>query len=167
MKKLPENCEGGCSCGHVRYRISSDPYVVHCCHCSYCQKQTGTAFALNALFKSEYVTLTEGEVDEIMTPSPSGKGQLIARCPKCKVAVWSNYYMGGIKQGIRFIRVGTMDNPELLPPDVHIYTVSKQPWVNLSNESSVYETFYKFEDVWSAEDNVTLKQLLAEARENG
>lgn len=160
MNKITDSCEGGCSCGHVRYEISTDPLIAHCCHCSFCQRQTGTAFAVNALFEADKVSMLQGEVDEIMTPSPSGQGQNIVRCPKCKTALWSNYYMGGIKGGIRFIRVGTLDNPELLPPDVHIFTVSKQSWVNLSNEDKVYETFYKYNEIWSEENNLIRKNLL-------
>jgi len=165
MKQKSNSCEGGCSCGQVRYKIFAVPLIVHCCHCSFCQRQTGAAFALNALFEADKVSLIKGEVDETMTPSPSGKGQNIARCPDCKTAVWSHYDMGGIKQGIRFIRVGTLDNPEILPPDVHIYTVSKLPWVNLSNEKNVYKEFYNFKEVWSEEHNNLRVQLLKKAAE--
>jgi len=76
-----DNCEGGCTCGHVRYKIVSDPLIVHCCHCRWCQRQTGAAFALNALFEADHVKLLQGEVAELTVDSPSGKGQKIARCP--------------------------------------------------------------------------------------
>ena len=105
--------------------------IVHCCHCRWCQRQTGSAFAINALVEADNVEVTAGDVDEVATASPSGKGQTIARCPKCHVAVWSNYYMNGLKDLIRFVRVGTLDNPDAMPPDVHIFTESKQPWVVL------------------------------------
>jgi len=156
--------EGGCSCGKVRYEIHDDPLIVHCCHCSYCQRQTGTAFALNALFEADKVKVKQGSIEEISTPSPSGKGQTIARCPDCKTAVWSNYDMGGIKKRIRFIRVGTLDNPEKMPPDVHIFTASKQKWVNLSQEKNVCEIYYKYSEVWSEENNAIRKQLMASSR---
>jgi hypothetical protein len=152
---------GGCSCGHVRYQLKSEPLIVHCCHCRVCQRQTGTAFALNALFEANHVTLIQGEVSEEMVDSPSGKGQKIARCPKCKVAVWSNYYMGGIKDGIRFIRVGTLDEPDLLPPDVHIFTVSKQPWVVLPKDDLAVDVFYDYETVWSKQNFERRNELLA------
>ncbi len=152
--------EGGCTCGHVRYRVAAEPLVVHCCHCRMCQRQSGTAFALNALFEANHVVLLQGEVDEKMVDSPSGRGQTIARCPKCRVAVWSNYYMGGIKEMIRFIRVGTLDNPDTLPPDVHIFTESKQPWVVLPKDDQAVEVFYDFEQVWSHKNNQRRKELL-------
>jgi len=123
--------DGGCACGHVRYRIKSQPLIVHCCHCSWCQRQNGSAFAVNALIETDRVELLQGDVAEVTVPSRSGKGQRIARCPNCQVAVWSHYLIlsGGIGDAFRFIRVGTLDDPGSMPPDVHIYTSSKQPWV--------------------------------------
>ncbi len=161
MTKQAEHIQGGCSCGHVRYEIISEPLIVHCCHCRYCQRQTGAAFALNALFQSEYVELLSGTVNEITVPSPSGKGQTIARCPKCEVALWSNYFMGGIKEKIRFIRVGTLDNPEQFPPDVHIFTSTKQPWVDLSQSKHVVDVFYDYETTWTKENLAIRDKLLS------
>ncbi len=155
------NSEGGCSCGHVRYKIVSEPLVVHCCHCSVCQCQTGSAFVINALFEASHVELIQGSVVEKVAPSPSGKGQNIARCSECSVAVWSNYYMGGIQDGIRFIRVGTMDNPNLLPPDVHIFTTTKQDWVILPEDDLAVDVFYDYEQVWSKKCNDRRKELLS------
>ncbi|WP_417494237.1 GFA family protein [Maricaulis sp.] len=155
--------EGGCSCGHVRYRILAEPLIVHCCHCRWCQRQTGAAFAVNALFEAEHVELVAGDVLEIVMPSPSGRGQKIARCPKCQVAVWSNYYMGGIKDGIRFLRVGTLDEPDRLPPDVHIFTTSKQPWLTLPSEAHVVDEFYDFATTWSQANQERRNALLATA----
>ena len=157
--------EGGCTCGHVRYKLNAKPLIVHCCHCSWCQRQSGSAFAVNALFVAENVELLEGQVLEITMPTPSGNGQKIARCPKCQVAVWSNYYMAGIKEGIRFIRVGTLDEPDLLPPDVHIFTKSKQSWVILPPGDFAVETFYDYETTWSPENLARRKTLLAAAKE--
>ena len=161
MTSQTDTFEGGCTCGHVRYKTVSKPLIVHCCHCRWCQRQTGTAFALNALYESEHVELVQGDVSEITVSSPSGKGQKIARCPKCKTAVWSNYYMGGIKDLIRFIRVGTLDDPDRLPPDIHIYTTSKQPWVILPPGSRVVDGFYNIEKTWTNESLERRKALLA------
>jgi hypothetical protein len=144
-----EHFDGGCTCGHVRYRMSSRPMFVHCCHCRWCQRQTGTAFALNALIEADRVQLLEGDVELVAVPSPSGKGQKIWRCPTCRIAVWSNY--GGAGDAVRFIRVGTLDNPDAFPPDIHIHTSSKQPWVVLPKGVPTFETSYKLADVWPKE----------------
>ena len=74
----------------------------------------GTAHALNALYEADQVVHTAGEPEIVRTPSASGKGQMVARCPTCRVAVWSNYPQAG--PAIRFVRVGTMDNPDACPP---------------------------------------------------
>ncbi|MEE9334028.1 MAG: GFA family protein [Granulosicoccaceae bacterium] len=119
--------KGGCTCGKVRYQINTEPMIVHGCHCRGCQKNSGSAFAINAVYEADRVKLTSGEVDTISVPTPSGTGQDITRCSACKVALWSNYNMGGLREHVRFVRVGTLDNPDQLPPDVHIFTASKQP----------------------------------------
>lgn len=106
---------------------------------------------MNALYEADRVELLQGEVDEIEVPSPSGKGQVIARCPNCRVAVWSNYYMAGLKERVRFVRVGSLDNPDRLPPDVHIYTSTKQPWVVLPPNDLAVEEFYDIASTYSPE----------------
>ena len=138
--------EGGCTCGHVRYRLTSAPLYVHCCHCRWCQRETGTAFALNALIESDRVELLAGEVVPVDTPSNSGKGQRIWRCPRCQVAVWSNY--AGAGEAIRFVRVGTLDHPDCCPPDIHIYTSSKQSWVLLPPGTPAVPEYYRASEHW-------------------
>ena len=119
--------EGGCDCRQVRYRIETRPLVVHCCHCRWCQRESGASFALNAMIESDRVTLLAGAPEIVDTPSASGLGQKIARCPCCRIALWSHY--AGSGPVIAFVRVGTLDQPDRLPPDIHIFTASKQPWV--------------------------------------
>ena len=138
--------DGGCTCRYLRYRMSTKPLFVHCCHCRWCQRETGTAFALNALIEADRVQLLHGEVDTVGTPSASGKGQRISRCPKCRIAVWSNY--GGSGDLVRFVRIGTLDEPDRLPPDIHIYTASKQPWVALPASTPAVEEYYQASKYW-------------------
>ena len=137
--------EGGCACGKVRYRLASEPIVVHCCHCTWCQRESGTAFALNAVIEAERVELIGEPPERVDTPSASGKGQAIFRCPDCKVAVWSHYAGAGPKAN--FIRVGTLDHPARCPPDVHIFTASKQSWVVLPQGAEAFAVFYSGKDV--------------------
>lgn len=120
--------EGGCTCRAVRYRMTDSPLFVHCCHCTWCQRETGTAFALNALIEAEKVVVLSGEPEMIHTPSASGDGQEIVRCPDCKVALWSHY---GGNLLAKFVRVGTLDEPNHCPPDIHIFTSTRQDWVVL------------------------------------
>ena len=155
--------QGGCTCGHVRYQISSDPLIVHACHCRGCQQNSGSAFAINALYEADRVVLLAGEVEKITVPTPSGTGQDITRCAKCKVAVWSHYNMGGLRERIKFLRVGTLDNPDQMPPDVHIYTCSKQPWVVLPKADQSVDEFYEYDQTWSAQSRARLAKLKAAA----
>jgi hypothetical protein len=138
--------DGRCTCGHVRYRMTSAPLFVHCCHCRWCQRETGASFALNALIEAERVQLLRGDVEVVDTPSNSGKGQRISRCPKCRIALWSNY--AGSGDAVRFVRVGTLDEPDRLPPDVHIFTASKQPWVVLASGVPAVPEYYKASELW-------------------
>jgi hypothetical protein len=151
--------EGGCTCRRVRYRLTSKPLFVHCCHCRWCQRETGSAFALNAMIEADRVQLLEGEVAIIDTPSHSGKGQRISRCPSCEVAVWSNY--AGAGDAIRFVRVGSLDDPASLPPDIHIYTASKQPWVKLPPDTPAEVEYYRASERWPAESLERRALLLA------
>ncbi|MBS0220629.1 MAG: GFA family protein [Proteobacteria bacterium] len=146
MASETEIFEGGCTCRHVRYRMMSRPMFVHCCHCRWCQRETGTAFALNAMIEADRVELLSGEVELVDTPSNSGKGQRIWRCPICYIAMWSNY--AGAGDGVRFVRVGTLDDPDRLPPDIHIFTMSKQPWVILPEGVPAVREYYNPREMW-------------------
>ena len=141
--------QGGCTCGAVRYRMTTRPLFVHCYHCRWCQRETGASFALNAMIEADRVVLLQGEVEVVDTPSNSGKGQKIARCPVCRIALWSNY--AGAGDALRFVRVGTLDEPDRLPPDIHIFTASKQPWVVLPPGTPAVRAYYKSADYWPKE----------------
>jgi len=137
--------EGHCACGAVRYRLESVPLFVHCCHCLDCQRQTGSAFVLNALIESTRVTLLSGATIAIDVPTDSGRPHEIHRCPQCEVALWSHY--GGVRK-ISFVRIGTLDTPSAFKPDVHIYTRSKVPWVVIPEGVPTFEAYYDSKTVW-------------------
>ena len=137
--------EGGCACGTVRFRLTDDPIVVHCCHCRSCQRESGSAFALNAVIEADNVELVSGAPKRIDTPSDSGKGQAVFRCPVCQVALWSHY--AGVGAKADFIRVGALDDPDAFPPNVHIFTASKQPWVALPTDAEAFAAYYSGRDV--------------------
>ncbi|MCF6304766.1 MAG: GFA family protein [Rhodobacteraceae bacterium] len=163
MNDQEKTVEGGCICGNTRFETTMEPMVVHGCHCRGCQRNSGTAFAINALFEADKVKLLSGEIEEITVPTPSGKGQIIARCSKCKTALWSNYSMGGLNKRIRFIRVGTLDNPDLFSPDVHIFTTTKHPLVQLPQDVPAVDIFYKWNEVWTQNSLDRLRVLEDEA----
>ena len=144
-----EHFDGGCDCRTIRYRMHGRPLFVHCCHCRWCQRESGAAFALNAMIEADRVQHLGAEPDIVDTPSASGQGQKIARCPKCRIAVWSNYAGGG--PSVRFVRVGTLDDPDAFPPDIHIFTASKQPWVVLPPGVPAVAEYYDRDAHWPAE----------------
>lgn len=155
--------EGGCDCGRVRYRIEKEPLFVHCCHCRWCQRETGSAFALNAMIESDRVT-DLGEAPELVhTPSASGRGQHIARCPHCRVALWSHY--AGAGPFLKFVRVGTLDAPDALAPDIHIFTSTRQPWVVLPPQTPAVAEYYNREQYWPYVSLVRFEALLPAIRE--
>jgi hypothetical protein len=139
--------EGGCACGSARYRLESEPMFVHCCHCLDCQRQTGSAFVLNALIETDRITLLAGEPQPVGVPTDSGKPHRIFRCPTCQVALWSEY---GGRTRMRFVRVGTLDTPAALKPDVHIYVRSKQPWLQLPAGVPAFQEYYDTKALWPA-----------------
>jgi len=138
--------EGGCDCRAVRYRMQTAPLFVHCCHCRWCQRESGASFALNAMIEADRVGLVASRPEIVDTPSASGKGQQIARCPACRIALWSHYAGGGL--AISFVRVGTLDDPDALPPDVHIFTATKQPWVVLPPATPAMPEYYDRKKLW-------------------
>jgi hypothetical protein len=149
---------GGCDCAGVRYEMTRTPLFVHCCHCRWCQRETGAAFALNALIEADRVVLLKGEPEVVNTPSSSGRGQKIARCPVCRIAVWSNY--SGAGDTIRFVRVGTLDNPDRFPPDIHIFTSTKQPWIVLPPGVPAVPEYYDRNQYWPADSLARRNKML-------
>ena len=141
--------EGGCTCRAIRYRLERAPMFVHCCHCRWCQRETGASFALNILIEADEVTPLAGTPVSVAVPTQSGKGQNIFRCAHCQVAVWSHY--AGAGPAVNFVRTGTLDDPDRIRPDIHIYTGSKQPWVALAPEVPAVPGYYRREEYWPAQ----------------
>jgi hypothetical protein len=151
--------EGGCACGAVRYRLNSKPMFVHCCHCRDCQRQTGSAFVINALIETDRIALLSGEPESVGVPTDSGRPHDIYRCPKCRTALWSDY---GRRPTLRFVRVGTLDEPSALSPDVHIFTRSKVPWVGLPSNVPAFDVYYDMKTLWPAESLERRRAILGD-----
>jgi hypothetical protein len=154
---MTDMLQGGCACGRLRYRMRSAPMFVHCCHCKDCQRQTGTGFVLNALIEAARVELLSGETRPFAMPTDSGRPHTVFRCPDCGTAVWSEY--GGLA-ALRFVRVGTLDDPRALPPDVHIYVRSKLPWITLPDDVPAFEAYYDSRKLWPATSLERRKAIL-------
>ena len=152
------NEQGQCACGEIEYQLTARPMFVHCCHCSWCQRETGSAFAVNALIESEQVKLTNGTAETVYTPSNSGQGQKIVRCPVCKTAIWS--YYAAANESVCFVRVGTLNNPDSCRPDIHIFTSSKQAWVKLDDSTPVMTEYYQRSKYWPAASIVRYKRAI-------
>lgn len=148
---------GGCACGEVRYRLLAEPIRVHCCHCTDCQRHTGSAFVINALIESSAIELIRGEVEAVPVPRADGPHD-IYRCPECQTALWSDY---GRRPQIRFVRVGTLDDPRLLAPDIHIFTRMKVPWVELPKGTPAFKRYYDLKKVWPRASLERLRTALA------
>jgi len=148
--------EGHCDCKAVRYRMLAKPMFVHCCHCRWCQRETGSAFVLNALIETDRLEVLAGAPDVVVTPSESGRGQHISRCPICKIAVWSMYSL----PTVRFVRVGTLVDPDIAPPEIHIFTASKQPWVVIPPGMPSAPEYYDREKYWPRESLERRKAFL-------
>jgi hypothetical protein len=149
--------EGGCACGAVRYRLTSDPLFVHCCHCLNCQRQTGSAFVINLLIEADRVDLLAGEPQPVDVPRDDGSVQSIFRCSACQVAVFSTYG----HPAVWFVRGGTLDEPASVAPDVHIYTRSKLPWIQLPESQPAFEVYYDQRALWPAASQERLATLIA------
>jgi hypothetical protein len=154
--------EAQCACGAIRFSMTRRPLFVHACHCTWCQRETGTAFALNAMIEAEFVELQAGVPDEVLTPSASGKGQVILRCPQCRVALWSHYAGAGRK--VAFVRVGTLLDPAACPPDIHIFASTKLEWLVLDDRVPVVQDYYDWRLHWPPESIARRTALLADTQ---
>ena len=158
---MTETFEGGCSCGAVRFRLTARPMFTHCCHCLDCQKQTGGAFAINGIIERSCVELLEGSIEPVrVTMQPeSGRPHDIYRCPECQTALWSAYGRRGV---MVFVRIATLDRADELEPDVHIFTRSKVPWVQLPPGARRFDVYYDMAKEWPAESLARRRAILGD-----
>lgn len=157
-----ETYDGRCTCGAVQFRLESAPLFIHCCHCTWCQRDTGASYVLNALIETDRLTLLQGEPERVDTPTASGNGQQVWRCPACKVALWSRY--AGFGEPISFVRVGTLDRAGQLVPDVHIFTSTRQAWVQIPASHAAFEEFYSLKEQWPDASRARLRAALSGGR---
>ncbi len=155
---MSDSPTGRCACGEIRYRLTDAPIIVNTCHCTWCQRETGSAFALNGVIEVDRIEVTRGAPVAVDLPSASGGGQRVTRCPSCQVALWSQY-LGG-SPGLAYVRMGTLDDTGGIVPDVHIYTSTKQDWVILPEGVPAFEGFYRPSAVLSPERYARFKSAI-------
>lgn len=136
-------------CGAVRYRLTNTPMIVHACHCRDCQKLTGSAFAINLWIERKFVEASGVEPASHRLTAGSGKPHDVFSCPACGTALWGKYHAA--PGDTVLLRAGTLDDPAAIEPDVHIFTRSKLPWLELPEGARAFPTFYKFDAVWPPE----------------
>ncbi|HVH80799.1 MAG TPA: GFA family protein [Stellaceae bacterium] len=156
----PANLEGGCACGAIRYKLTNAPMIVHACHCTDCQRLSGSAFALNLWIEREFVESSgDAPVAYNVPPGSSGKPHDVLSCPKCGTGLWNKYHAA--PGDTVLLRAGTLDDASQVTPDVHIFTRSKVPWLELPKDTRVFEGYYKTAEVWSPESLARWKALFA------
>ena len=122
--------EGGCHCGAVRYSAEVAPVNQRVCHCRRCQKVIGAAFNARVLFRIDHVTI-DGPVAMVNTSPDLKRGF----CSNCGTTMFSRRESAGIIG----ITTGSLDDPTAFKPQMHIFTASKQPWVQLDDGLPQYE----------------------------
>lgn len=150
--------EGGCACGSVRYRVEGDPIFVNNCHCTLCQRQTGSTSVVNAFYETERFSLLSGALSMNTLPAGSGKPHEIHRCSACGTAIFSHYpRLGELGLGLR---VGTLDDSSAFKPDAAIFTANKMPWVTLPENVPAFEAGYNPKDLLPPERLARLMRLV-------
>jgi hypothetical protein len=151
--------EGGCACGATRYRLTRPPLIVHACHCRDCQRLSGSAFVVNLWIERRFVATDHARLNSSMLTGGSGKPHEVFRCPECGTAIYSKYHAA--PGDTVLLRAGTLDHPERVKPDVHIFTRSKMPWLALPPDVPAFESFYKLSEFWPAESQERLRRNIA------
>jgi hypothetical protein len=151
--------EGGCACGKMRYRLTATPLIVHACHCRDCQRLTGSAFVTNIWIERRFVEANDAPLRSVMLTGGTGNPHEVFSCAECGTALWSKYHAA--PGDTLLLRAGTLDYPEAVKPDVHIFTRSKLPWLELPADAQVFETFYKFPDPWPEDSRERLRRNIA------
>ncbi|PSR79437.1 hypothetical protein BD289DRAFT_442400 [Coniella lustricola] len=178
--------EGGCSCGYLRYRVEKAPMVVHCCHCTACQRELGAAFTISLIIEAANLSMLpprspaipaypdepdafpaagpdlssttklaaggqKDAVDFLKFPIPqeSGEAQVVTRCPKCSITVWTVYPNSG--PSVKLVRGGTLDRAWLVEPDLHLYVRSKRSFFKIEDGKPQFRAGYDRNAVWRKE----------------
>ena len=128
---------GGCLCGAVRYEATGEPEVTLFCHCTQCQKETGSAFSAEIILPRTAVTI-EGAMTEYDTVADSGNKATRKFCPICGCPILLEFERADYRDTV-CISVGSLDDASSLQPQAHCFTATKQPWVHISDDLPQFE----------------------------
>src|SRR5471032_2664920 len=137
--------EGGCTCGTIRYQTSGQPLRVTICHCKWCQRRTGTAFAVESVFNIDQVRMLQGSVARYRQVSDeSGRWLLTEFCANCGANI--GFTLEAVP-GIRTIAAGTFDNPEWISSQKqlfrHVFVRSAWDWSEIPKDVEQYEKHFR------------------------
>ena len=142
-----EKLKGGCICGQVKYYITEKPLFTQACHCKDCKVLTGSSYVVNSSVL-ENTLIVEGEVSSTELKAGSGASYKTYFCTKCGNYVYADYDSA---VGRLTVRTKTLDNSEKFPPQVHIFTKDKDPWLNLSEDVICFKEMYDQKKTWPEE----------------
>jgi hypothetical protein len=127
---------GQCLCGHTEYQVTEAPLTVYACHCTDCQKRSGSAFGLSMWVRRTALAVTNGEAALFSTTTADGRVRNYRVCSRCTTRLWSEPQ----NRDIAVVRAGTLSNTSWLRPVAHLWTRSAQPWFPFSEGVPRYET---------------------------
>jgi hypothetical protein len=128
---------GGCPCGAIRYELTAMPLALYACHCTECQKRSGSAFALNMPVETKHYRIIKGEPKGWRSTSPSGGTTTSRFCGDCGGRIHGER---DARPEVNVLRAGTLDDTTWLQPVAHMFMRSAQPWETISGDATCYET---------------------------
>lgn len=135
MDQDSDTLKGGCNCGAIRYAITSAPVAVAACHCTRCRRQSGAAYSVNLVIRASSMSV-EGSL-AVFEEHDTESGELLRRefCGACGSPIRS---VPTATPKFVAVKAGTLDDPAPFPPQLHIWTRSKLPWVQIPAELPHY-----------------------------
>lgn len=128
---------GGCQCGAVRYEIRADPVMIYACHCSICQRQSGSAFGMAVAFPGGSMTL-KGIAPRHFVRQGNGRQFRCYFCPTCGSRIYHQWFTEAGDSPFFNIKPGTLDDRSWLRPGCHVWTENAQPWVTFAPDDVVF-----------------------------
>lgn len=127
---------GRCLCGEIEYRLNEEPVTYYACHCTDCQKRSGSSFGLSMLVKRSSLEVTKGEPSLQVLKGPDGTPRRQRNCRSCGIRLWSE---PAKYPELAVLRPGSLDDIKSFQPVAHIWTRSKLPWVQIPAGTPSYE----------------------------